>query len=66
MEMACSAAELRFVWALRGVLETVLIKQASHTASAFLGFCRRRCAAHAARRDSLCQVRGTELETSIG
>ena len=54
--MECSASELRFLWALRGVLESVLIKQAHSTARAFCEYVRRRCAEHAARRNSLGQV----------
>ncbi|KAK9836361.1 hypothetical protein WJX81_008704 [Elliptochloris bilobata] len=55
VEMTCSASELRWLWALQGVLEGVLLKQASSTARAFCDFVRCRCAEHAARRDSLGQ-----------
>ena len=59
VEMECSASELRWLWALHGVLEGILIKQAHSTARAFCEFVRRRCAEHAARGDSLGQARSS-------
>ena len=61
VDMECSARELLWLWALQGVLEGVLIKQAHSTARAFCDFVRCRCAEHAARRDSLGQARGSAL-----
>jgi len=57
VDLACSARELRWLWALRGALEGVLVGQASLTATAFLDFCRARCAEHAAQRDCLHEAR---------
>ncbi len=57
VDLACSARELRWLWALRGALEGVLVAQASLTATAFLGFCSARCAEHAAQRDCLHEAR---------
>lgn len=62
--MECSASELRWLWALRGVLEGVLVKQAHSTARAFCEYVRCRCAEHAARRNSLGQVRGSAHEAA--
>jgi len=57
VDLACSARELRWLWALRGALEGVLAAQASRTATVFLGFCAARCAEHAAQRDCLHEAR---------